>query len=469
MALKRGVKLTPTNLDEFPEVPETIPRDRWDRPLIVPPGGGKPIAYTRASTLGKAIEDTYHLNRWMLRCVAYGLSRRPDLVALAASIATNEGDDRAPLDEICNKAHEAAKGDKGANVGTALHKLSERRDAGEDLAYLTPELAEAIDAYGQQMKIFEVLAAETFVVCDPLQAAGSFDRVVRLLVDLEFHHAKLGRTVIPAGTVLVLDLKTGKLDSAKYWGPTYGVQQTVYACGSPYQHPRGRLDWEEVLGAGVRPSTDWALILHVPSDSPKDAGLVMVDLSIGAVLAELAVEVRQGRKAKGLLSECHPAQLQVSNVTVEAEVVTARAEVVTIQCGSCGQVNGHIPECVEVVEVSGLARGPAARLNALAESPQVKLLAQIQIAPSGEALSALWEANQDVWTDAHSAAAREREAELTAEPAQVAKLDLIAQLRAAPDEAALNTLWEANQQVWNDDATRMARARAAELRAVTAG
>ena len=32
-----------------------IPRDRWDRPLIIPPNGGQPVAYTRVSTLAKAL------------------------------------------------------------------------------------------------------------------------------------------------------------------------------------------------------------------------------------------------------------------------------------------------------------------------------------------------------------------------------------------------------------------------------
>lgn len=198
---------------EIEEVPEGIPRDRWKRPLIVPPGGGKPVPYTRASTLGKAIEDTYHINRWEVRAVALGMSRREELVARAAAIPENEGEHREPLQGIATEAKTAGGGDKGANIGTALHKLAERADDGDDLSYLPSLLKEAIEAYLRCMADFEVLASETFVVCDPLQTAGSFDRVVHCKTDLAFHHAELKDVLLPAGTVLILDLKGLALDT----------------------------------------------------------------------------------------------------------------------------------------------------------------------------------------------------------------------------------------------------------------
>lgn len=437
MALKKA-SVQKVELDDFPEVPDSIPRDRWDRPLIAPADGGKPRAYTRASTLGKAIEDTYHLSKWQQRSIAFGLSRRPDLVALVASIATNEGDDRSALDELCEKAHEAAKGDKGANVGTALHKLSERRDAGEDLSYLPEKLLEAIDAYSEQMQLFDVLATETFVVCDPLETAGTFDRVVRLRVDLEFYHAERKRVVLPAGTVMVLDLKTGSASSAKYWGAGYGVQQTVYACGEPYELGAGRRTWTELLGEGNRPSTDWALILHVPSDSPKDSGLVVVDLDLGAKMGDLCLEIREARKAKALLSECYPAPVP-DDLPAEPE-------------------SDHATYSKEETAAYLAEMQNGARANRLIEA--------IRQAASDEALSALWDQNKGVWTGDHTEAVKARAEELKAKasrPAHAVALDLIGQLRNAPDGDALNALWEQHQAIWTDDATRMVHARLREL------
>ena len=405
MALKRPGTPTATLPDEMPEVPTSIPRDRWDRPLIVPPGDGRPAAYTRASTLGKTIEDTYNLSRWAQRNVALGLSRRPDLVALAAAVATNEGADRAALDEIADKAHEAAKGDRGANVGTALHKLSERRDAGEDLSYLPPELAAAMDAYSRLMTPFEVLASETFVVHDGLQAAGSFDRMLSPRAELVAPDG----TVFGPGDVICADMKTGRAESAQYWGSTYAVQQTVYAQGTPYQPKVGRRRWQDILGFDALPSRTWALILHVPSDSPADAGLVWVDLTLGAALAELCVEVRKARKVKGLFSECH-----------------------------VDQGWRHVPGDVHALADDGY---PAPDPEPVEVPEQVATTAPASAPPGGNTKPL---------------------------PAQVRKALLMASLRQAPDEAALDALWEANQADWAPEHTQMVRARLAELAAVPA-
>ena len=401
MALKKAGASAAALPDEMPEVPTSIPRDRYDRPLIVPPGGGRAVAYTRASTLGKAIEDTYNLSRWAQRNVALGLSRRPDLVALAAAVRTNEGEDRASLDEIADKAHEAAKGDRGANVGTALHKLSERRDAGEDLSYLPTELAAALDAYSRCMAPLQVLASETFVVHDELETAGSFDRVVIPRVPLV---APDGTKFGPADDPMILDLKTGKAESARYWGPGYSVQQTVYAFGTPYVPNVGRHDWRDLLDRRRAPSRTWALILHVPSDSPSDAGLVWVNLEIGAALAELCVEVRKARKVKGMFAPCAvPPSL----------------------CPTCiGR--DPLPDCdchpsEPVIELS----------------PGAFMEIEPSTAPPGGNVKPV--------------------------PAQVRKALLIAQLRQAADEAALDALWQANQADWDEDATRMVRARLSEL------
>jgi hypothetical protein len=432
---------------EIEEVPDGIPRDQWKRPLITPPGGGPPAGYTRASTLGKAVEDTFHLNQWTIRAVVLGMSRREELVARAAAVPENEGDNRKILQEIGDEAKTAGGGDKGANIGTALHKLAERADAGDDLSYLPGLLKDAIDAYLRCMADFEVLASETFVVCDQLETAGSFDRVVRSNVDLEFKHAELGQVTIPAGTVLVLDLKTGKQESAKYWGPTYGVQQTVYACGQPYWPGRGtdgRYSWEELCGAV--PSERWALILHVPGDTPEDAGLMIVDLEDGRLMSDLALDNRKARKSKTLLTDCFP--------------VTAT------------------PEPIETAEDAEM-------------SDEFELLEGIACAESGAELDALWEAHQDEWADEHTAAVKARLADIEAEqyqaglqaehlnmapdsatpieqPVQVRKLGLIASLRHAKSEKAMEAIWEQNQDIWDADADRMVRAKLAEFSAVPA-
>lgn len=93
----------------------------------------------------------------------------------------------------------------------------------------------------------EVLASEQPIINDDLRLAGTLDRIVRLSKDLAF-----GETVIPAGTVLVLDIKTSKLHAdddgvPSYWD-SYPIQIAAYASAQPYDtEAEQRLTWEEVL------------------------------------------------------------------------------------------------------------------------------------------------------------------------------------------------------------------------------
>lgn len=63
LEMTRSRTVTMTLLDD-PQSTPTIQRDRWGRPLITPPDGGKPKPYTRASTLAKALDDNQGLIDW---------------------------------------------------------------------------------------------------------------------------------------------------------------------------------------------------------------------------------------------------------------------------------------------------------------------------------------------------------------------------------------------------------------------
>ena len=107
-------------------------RDRWDRPLIVPAGGGKAIGYTRASGAAKVIEDTFGLDMWARRNVAYGLALDASLVARVLAVGGNPSTwDDASKKEIARVVEDAAavaQAHKAANIGTAVHRLTERAD-----------------------------------------------------------------------------------------------------------------------------------------------------------------------------------------------------------------------------------------------------------------------------------------------------------------------------------------------------
>jgi len=82
-------------------------RDRWGRPMIIPTGGGKAIAYSRFSSHGQVLEDRFGLEKWKIRTSALGLVARQDLFAQLASIPA---DDSKRIDEILTQALEAGGG-----------------------------------------------------------------------------------------------------------------------------------------------------------------------------------------------------------------------------------------------------------------------------------------------------------------------------------------------------------------------
>lgn len=289
----------PQSPEREDDPPPGVPRDQWERPLIVLPDGSDVRAYIRASKYGKLIEDYYTLHRWDERNIVWGMSRGRHLVVRAQAVTAQTGGENVKiLQDVAERAKLLAGGDAGALTGTGLHKLSERRDAGEDLSYLDPMTMACLDAYAALLAPFEILASETFVVCDELGGAGSFDRVVRLRFPIRWPDG----VVWPAGMIVVIDVKTGKITSMPYWACDFTVQQLIYATGVPYlpgitvlddpskrsagnivavrDQPgvNGRITWDEI-GVPGGPSPDWALICHVPALDPSQAHWERVNLA----------------------------------------------------------------------------------------------------------------------------------------------------------------------------------------------
>lgn len=256
---------------EFTYPTVEIPRDRWGRPLIVPPEGGKAIGYTRVSTLAKALDDKTALTKWKQRQVVIGLGARPDLVAVAAAV---KGDDRK-LDELVETAMTAAESERAANIGTALHALSEQVDADVALDSLPMEFRADLGAYRATMTGISIVATEMFVVTDQVQAAGTFDRLVRL----------------PDGRTMIADIKTGKHE------PNYphaaATQMAVYSRGHLYDPEKGRVGHLPDLGV----DQDHGLLIHLPAGTGT-CQLYLVDLRVGWSLAATAVAVRNAFKSK---------------------------------------------------------------------------------------------------------------------------------------------------------------------------
>lgn len=247
-----------------------ISRDRWNRPLIIPPDGGKPVPHARWSSYGDVLEDRYNLEKWKVRTAATGLADRPDLLL---SVAAHRHDKRK-LDSLCDEAIEAAKGSSKATIGTALHALTEAVDRGEALPNLPASAVADLDAYVAATEGLQVVAIEQFVVCDDPQAAGTFDRIVEL-----------------DGVRYVADVKTGDVK----WGiGKIAVQLAGYARSQGYDPASG-------VRTDLDVDRDRALVVHLPQGEAT-CTLLWVDIAAGWTGVRMSQQVREWRKASKRLA-----------------------------------------------------------------------------------------------------------------------------------------------------------------------
>lgn len=252
-----------------------IQRDRYGRPLVVPLEGGKAVAYTRVTTLAKALSDTAALARWQCRQVALGMSRSPDLVALASSADPR---DRDALNDIIDRASERAGSTSAANTGTATHAALQALVEGRPTAHM-PEgiVRDAQAALGALARVgLTPVASEMFMVCDELHAAGTLDMLAA--------GTKGGRFIV--------DLKTSSETAPKYAAVEWALQLAVYSHGTPYDPETGRRPWPDDL----TPDLATGVIVHVPAGTAS-AAIHRLDLAEGWQLAHLAADVRRARRA----------------------------------------------------------------------------------------------------------------------------------------------------------------------------
>lgn len=254
-------------------------RDRYGRPLLVPPHGGGKIPYQRVSTLAKILDDQTALMSWKQRKTAEGLVRRPDLATrIAGALANGDPDTdyqtKRDLNQACEQAMEAAGASRGSSAGTGLHALTEALDRGNVPLFVPDGVQPRLDAYAAAMDGYEVLDIETFIVNDHVGAAGTFDRLVRNKA---------------TGRVRVADLKTGKSEADYPLATT--IQIATYAYGCRYDVAT---DERSVLHPDLDVST--GLLIHLPPSGGCEVH--ELDLLKGWDAAKVAAEVREIRKLK---------------------------------------------------------------------------------------------------------------------------------------------------------------------------
>jgi hypothetical protein len=278
-------------------------RDRYNRPLIVPAAGGKPKPYTRASGAAKPIEDRYNLELWGNRNIAFGLSTDASLVARVLAIGGTphawDQETKKAVNAICEDASKVALSHKAADIGTALHRMVERINLGEqvDGGMYQPDL----DAYRQA-----VVEADWFInpelvecrlVCDELEMAGTCDLIIRPRHDDQWY---------------IADLKTGT--SIDFGGLGYSAQLAAYAHSDLYD-----------VTNDTRPQTppvsrEVGYIIYLPAGQGV-CTIHQVDLVAGYKAAQIANQVRRIRTAsKRWITPIAAAQPPVQPVPAPADI-----------------------------------------------------------------------------------------------------------------------------------------------------
>lgn len=288
-----------TITDPFEMDVENPPRDRWGRPLLVPPAGGERVAFTRMSTLANYICDQSGLATWEKQKVARGLAKRPDLIAMIAALPPLASDEAGKnyltaaqkredkdiarkLNGYIEEAAEAGGRSFKANMGTAIHGLT---DPGADLTDMPEQIRGEVDSFLTYVGSgkLDILATEVFVVNDELNAAGSFDHI--------------GRVYTPGcSNPCIVDKKTGTVAGK---GLAFSIQLGGYANSQVYDLDTDERRPLESLTGGEKVSTEYGFIAHIPLGGNR-TDFYRVNLRTGYAAARLATQVRKARSLPDL-------------------------------------------------------------------------------------------------------------------------------------------------------------------------
>ena len=261
-------------------------RGAGGEPIIQMPDG-KSVRYARMSSIGDKLDDKTGLNNWLVSKAMEGLGRDEALIAKVKAVTPYE-DHRSEWTRLREDAISAGRGRAKADIGTAVHLMSERFeqepefDPGAPYTMPLQAYVDGLNLLGLKSQMFEVQFVND---SDEVHAAGTADRVYETTKPL----ITPDDTVIPAGSLIIGDIKTSK-EINGYNGGTYSIQLAGYAGGTLYDVELN----ERMPTPTIR--QDWGIIIHI-SVEEATAEFIWVDLEVGRFGARLANEVAEWRRA----------------------------------------------------------------------------------------------------------------------------------------------------------------------------
>ena len=266
--------------------------DRWGRYTLIAPNG-KPVVVSRASTVIKALADTYNLNRWKQSCVLRGAAVRADLAALAISLNPDNPWDKKKLHDLVEEAETAGGSKSSANIGTAVHGFCEKVDTDPGFllsdiprAYRDDVIAYIAALYKADIGSLPDRVERTTMTSGWDGVGGTFDRIYRL----------------SDGRYVIGDLKTGRVgyDPAEMYAQ-FAVYQDGVQENGVYDRQDADGNWP---GTWTRPDfdvdRDVALIVHLPAGKGV-CTLYEADLGLGRLHLDRCARIRAERREKHAL------------------------------------------------------------------------------------------------------------------------------------------------------------------------
>jgi hypothetical protein len=245
---------------------------------------GKRERYSRPSAFAKPLDDESALTNWRIDTACFGVAGDK---ALQARYVAAKREDRKTIAELREASIQAGRGAQAADVGTAIHSMSERwEDPNDDFQPPDPYLS-ALRAYTLEMTRLGLrsVRVECAFVTTEYRTAGTADRIYELTLPLVVPTGE----ILPAGTLVIGDLKTSK--TLEYSMGGFAAQLALYAQGKLYDVVDDEfIDTPEI-------NQDWGLIAWIPSN--QEAGhceMIWVDLQAGNHAAWLAHMVKEYRK-----------------------------------------------------------------------------------------------------------------------------------------------------------------------------
>lgn len=270
---------------------EGFERDRWDRPLLVPPGGGKREPYTRMSTLAKWASNQEGLGYWQEMTSVLSVAAAPDIAAILAQ-QTYDDCDRKTVKKYIKEARARAGYTVAANWGTAIHLKTEGRTA-----YVPAHIKDSREWYDDRLAFhgFEHVDTEFRVGNRVIMGAGTCDHLYRcpdgMYCELPETPMFPYEVIDLSGRVIVGDKKTGAFRPINFC-----AQMAGYANGSRYDTKTD--EWSP-----IHPDleTRVGLSAHIPFRD-KGADFAFLDFRMGWEIMKAAALLLMQRDGRFLVS-----------------------------------------------------------------------------------------------------------------------------------------------------------------------